>query len=109
MLEAMAASNRARTNAGDFDADAAGGGPASPRRSARRPAGDSGAGQKTIGDVFAEMMAQTGGGAPQPGSVPPPGFAPAPVRRASAAVGRNDPCPCGSGKKYKKCCGRGLA
>ncbi|MBQ6923619.1 MAG: preprotein translocase subunit SecA [Kiritimatiellae bacterium] len=23
-------------------------------------------------------------------------------------VGRNDPCPCGSGKKYKKCCGRGL-
>ncbi|PWB88429.1 YecA family protein, partial [Methylocystis sp. MitZ-2018] len=20
-------------------------------------------------------------------------------------VGRNDPCPCGSGKKYKKCCG----
>ncbi len=24
-------------------------------------------------------------------------------------VGRNDPCPCGSGKKYKKCCGRGVA
>ena len=23
-----------------------------------------------------------------------------------ATVGRNDPCPCGSGKKYKKCCGR---
>lgn len=23
-------------------------------------------------------------------------------------VGRNDPCPCGSGKKYKKCCGKGL-
>ena len=23
-----------------------------------------------------------------------------------APVGRNDPCPCGSGKKYKKCCGR---
>ena len=23
---------------------------------------------------------------------------------ASAKVGRNDPCPCGSGKKYKKCC-----
>ena len=22
-----------------------------------------------------------------------------------ASVGRNDPCPCGSGKKYKKCCG----
>ena len=24
---------------------------------------------------------------------------------ARAKVGRNDPCPCGSGKKYKKCCG----
>ncbi|HEX2948545.1 MAG TPA: SEC-C metal-binding domain-containing protein [Armatimonadota bacterium] len=27
------------------------------------------------------------------------------VRVANAGVGRNDPCPCGSGKKYKKCCG----
>ena len=27
-------------------------------------------------------------------------------RRESAKIGRNDPCPCGSGKKYKKCCGR---
>lgn len=27
-----------------------------------------------------------------------------PVRRGSPKVGRNDPCPCGSGKKYKKCC-----
>lgn len=26
--------------------------------------------------------------------------------RAAPSVGRNDPCPCGSGKKYKKCCGR---
>ena len=24
----------------------------------------------------------------------------------SLKVGRNDPCPCGSGKKYKRCCGR---
>ena len=30
-----------------------------------------------------------------------------PVRTAGKKVGRNDPCPCGSGKKYKKCCGRG--
>jgi preprotein translocase subunit SecA len=33
-----------------------------------------------------------------------------PVGRATAAVpevGRNDPCPCGSGKKYKKCHGQG--
>ncbi len=28
-----------------------------------------------------------------------------PVRTSQAKVGRNDPCPCGSGKKYKKCCG----
>lgn len=27
-----------------------------------------------------------------------------PLRRAAPKVGRNDPCPCGSGKKYKKCC-----
>ena len=29
------------------------------------------------------------------------------VVRGQAKVGRNDPCPCGSGKKYKKCCGAG--
>lgn len=28
------------------------------------------------------------------------------VRRESPKTGRNDPCPCGSGKKYKKCCGK---
>jgi preprotein translocase subunit SecA len=28
-------------------------------------------------------------------------------RRVGEKVGRNDPCPCGSGKKYKKCCGAG--
>ena len=27
------------------------------------------------------------------------------IRREGAKVGRNDPCPCGSGKKYKQCCG----
>ncbi len=33
---------------------------------------------------------------------------PAPVqqRRVTQRVGRNDPCPCGSGKKYKHCCGK---
>jgi len=29
-----------------------------------------------------------------------------PVTRKDKKVGRNDPCPCGSGKKYKKCCGK---
>jgi preprotein translocase subunit SecA len=29
-----------------------------------------------------------------------------PPYRAPVKVGRNEPCPCGSGKKYKKCCGQ---
>ncbi len=31
---------------------------------------------------------------------------PEPYRRTEPKVGRNEPCPCGSGKKYKRCCGR---
>ena len=31
-----------------------------------------------------------------------------PQVREGPKIGRNDPCPCGSGKKYKKCCGKGL-
>ncbi len=50
-------------------------------------------------------------GAPPPGMDLPPGMdappQPKPVQQATATnqVGRNDPCPCGSGRKYKKCCG----
>lgn len=33
------------------------------------------------------------------GLTPPPPFA------SARKIGRNDPCPCGSGKKYKRCCG----
>ena len=29
-----------------------------------------------------------------------------PMPSAAPKVGRNDPCPCGSGKKYKNCCGK---
>ncbi len=29
-----------------------------------------------------------------------------PAKVGGQKVGRNDPCPCGSGKKYKKCCGK---
>jgi hypothetical protein len=40
-------------------------------------------------------------------SAPPLDFSPPkPTRRTQPKVGRNDPCPCGSGKKFKKCCGR---
>jgi len=44
----------------------------------------------------------------QPGQ-PSPGRPPAKqqtVKREGRKIGRNDPCPCGSGKKYKHCCGR---
>ncbi len=34
------------------------------------------------------------------------GVTPETVKREGKKVGRNDPCPCGSGKKYKKCCGQ---
>jgi len=34
------------------------------------------------------------------------GVIPRQVVRTQPKIGRNDPCPCGSGKKYKKCCGR---
>ena len=37
---------------------------------------------------------------------PPAGSKAEPSHRDGKKVGRNDPCPCGSGKKYKKCCGR---
>ena len=49
--------------------------------------------------------------APEEGDGPvQPAMAPGtdgrPVRREGPKVGRNDPCPCGSGKKYKQCCGQ---
>ena len=44
---------------------------------------------------------------PQAPQLPNPGGAPQPRRvKASDKVGRNDPCPCGSGLKYKNCCGK---
>jgi preprotein translocase subunit SecA len=45
-------------------------------------------------DQEAAMRQQGEGGRPQP------------IRRATPKVGRNEPCPCGSGKKYKHCCGK---
>ena len=59
-------------------------------------------------DVAGELL---GSSAPDPelsshdpdgsGEIPPP-----PFRREESKIGRNDPCRCGSGKKWKKCCGR---
>ncbi|MDA8018921.1 MAG: SEC-C domain-containing protein [Thermoanaerobaculia bacterium] len=40
--------------------------------------------------------------APSCSCCPPP----KPTVRATPKIGRNEPCPCGSDRKYKKCCGR---
>jgi uncharacterized protein YecA (UPF0149 family) len=55
----------------------------------------------------ASAMALAKQSASQPGHGAPPISEPAsqPIRHTGPEVGRNDPCPCGSGKKYKKCCG----
>ncbi len=47
----------------------------------------------------------SGSGARQSGNARANGAAPAPRPAQSNKIGRNDPCPCGSGKKYKKCHG----
>jgi hypothetical protein len=47
------------------------------------------------------------GDRPPPFSLPGEEFGghhPTTIRHEGSRVGRNDPCPCGSGKKYKKCC-----
>ena len=46
-----------------------------------------------VSEVNAEVSEEQGAAVPRP-------------VRSGPKVGRNDPCPCGSGKKYKKCCGR---
>ncbi len=48
--------------------------------------------------------AEAGSAVPDAADAPPPA-APQPMTRAQPKVGRNDPCPCGSGKKYKQCHG----
>ena len=82
---------QAQTNQAAFDGDQ------QPRPAQRQQQGGP-AVPETIGDVFASMMSR------------PPAAVPAvSAPKPKAAVGRNDPCPCGSGKKYKKCCGKGIA
>lgn len=44
-----------------------------------------------------QQLAFSGGGEPEQKK---------PAKRAAKKIGRNAPCPCGSGKKYKKCCGK---
>jgi len=56
-----------------------------------------------IGEAGAANAAIAGGAPPEASPQRDPHV---PVRRKGKKIGRNDPCPCGSGKKYKKCCGR---
>jgi preprotein translocase subunit SecA len=51
-----------------------------------------------LGQRSEQPMVYSGGGSPPPKKQP--------VRKAQKKVGRNAPCPCGSGKKFKQCCGR---
>ena len=55
---------------------------------------------RTVADVFASMMSTAGRNAMARTAAAP--------HENGKPIGRNDPCPCGSGKKYKKCCGRSL-
>ena len=57
---------------------------------------------RAVADVFASLM--SGPTRTMPGVLPTAISEP-----RHDGVGRNDPCPCGSGRKYKKCCGRNLA
>jgi preprotein translocase subunit SecA len=53
------------------------------------------------------LAAQSPGvGAGQTAEADAEAAAASPVRRAEPKVGRNDPCPCGSGKKFKQCHGK---
>ncbi len=110
----QAAFNRmaqAQTNRAEFDGEAA---PEAPKQvAAPKSAEPAPAQPKTIGDVFASMMSNPRAAAAMAARGASAGVPAMPAARpaapaGAAAVGRNDPCPCGSGKKYKKCCGKGL-
>ncbi len=73
------------------------------RRGAAAPATDS----RLVATKAAARAFGAGDARPPTEAHPTPasGGAPRPQRRVGPKIGRNDPCPCGSGKKYKKCCG----
>lgn len=58
------------------------------------------------GDSRKDDYAESGGGVPGAAQVPERERKQETFKRSGAKVGRNDACPCGSGKKYKNCCGR---
>ena len=100
----------AQTNADQFDAPNEDSARPEPSQARAKPSGP-----VSAKEAFATLMGVTPDrvrSAPPPPSgaaMPPPGMGGTPARPAAVPrVGRNDPCPCGSGKKYKKCCGRNL-
>ena len=96
----MYAAQQVRTNSGDF-----GGGAPQEVPGVERSQGAPAEKPKSTQDVFASMMSQVAGRPVRAMPVRPP--LPGAPAAGAPVVGRNDPCPCGSGKKYKKCCGRG--
>jgi preprotein translocase subunit SecA len=103
------------------DADAAETPPGRGSPGARAPAGDP---QRSPDDAARSVAGGTGGARQGKNAVSPfthkdrsdklnysgPAGEPVkktPQRRETPKIGRNDECPCGSGKKYKKCCGMG--
>ena len=65
--------------------------------------------KEDVAEVERQMAAEQAmaAGAPQAAQVPEREKPKQqPVKREEPKVGRNDPCPCGSGKKYKYCCGK---
>ena len=99
MQRALAAMGRASVRVTTNAAEVAGDDAATDAALEGRPA--SAAPVKTVADVFATMMSSAGRTAFARASAAHP-------HEGGKAIGRNDPCPCGSGKKYKKCCGRSL-
>jgi preprotein translocase subunit SecA len=93
---------------------APGGGGGAGQRAAAAAAGGGGGGAIDEMGVARSAQADTGAGAPAGGGGPDPRqlLTNRGEERKQTPVtvdqepGRNDPCPCGSGKKYKKCCGR---
>jgi preprotein translocase subunit SecA len=95
----------AQTNAEEFEEpnqDAPGLAPSAPADAPARPAAP--AQPVSAKEAFAALMGvspdQVRAASPAVGTPARPAAAP--------SVGRNDPCPCGSGKKFKKCCGKNL-
>ncbi|HMA36430.1 MAG TPA: SEC-C metal-binding domain-containing protein, partial [Chloroflexia bacterium] len=81
-----------------------------PRKDGRSPVG---AAQSAVAGVIGSAMgpaerpgASRGGGPPNQRAGKGPARVPAGVGVTSKTPGRNDPCPCGSGRKYKVCHGR---